>query len=76
MLWLLSTAIGKWGSPGRGIAVLCVGGALIFPVTQLVLRAMGRPAREPPGPPPAFTDTSSSALPTSGGARVSPAGRS
>ena len=24
--------------------MLCIGGALIFPVTQLVLRAMGRPA--------------------------------
>jgi hypothetical protein len=44
VLWLLSAAIGTWVSPGRGIAVLCVGGALIFPVTQLVLRAMGRPA--------------------------------
>jgi hypothetical protein len=43
-LWLLSAAISTWVSPGRGIAVLCVGGALIFPVTQLVLRAMGRPA--------------------------------
>lgn len=44
VLWLLSAAIGTWVSPGRGIAVLCVGGALIFPVTQLVLRTMGRPA--------------------------------
>jgi len=43
-LWLLSSAIGRWGSSGGGIAVLCVGGALIFPMTQLVLRAMGRPA--------------------------------
>src|SRR5881296_2604656 len=44
VLWLLSAAIGAWVSPGPGIAVLCVGGALIFPVTQLVLRTMGRPA--------------------------------
>ena len=44
VLWLLSAAIGTWVSPGPGIAVLCVGGALIFPVTQLVLRTMGRPA--------------------------------
>ncbi len=43
-LWLLSAAIGTWGSPGRGIAVLCVGGALIFSMTQLVLRVMGRSA--------------------------------
>ena len=44
VLWLLSAAIGTWVSPGPGIAVLCVGGALIFPVTQLVLRTIGRPA--------------------------------
>jgi hypothetical protein len=44
VLWLLSAAIGTWVSPGRAIVVLIVGGALIFPVTQLVLRAMGRPA--------------------------------
>jgi hypothetical protein len=43
-LWLLSAAIGTWVSTGSGIAVLCVGGALIFPVTQVVLRAMGRTA--------------------------------
>jgi hypothetical protein len=43
-LWLLSAAVGTWVSTSGGIAVLCVGGALIFPVTQLVLRAMGRPA--------------------------------
>lgn len=44
VLWLLSAAIGTWVSPGPGIAVLCLGGVLIFPVTQLVLRTMGRPA--------------------------------
>jgi hypothetical protein len=43
-LWLLSAAIGTWVSPGSGIAVLCVGGALIFPMTQVVLRATGRTA--------------------------------
>ena len=43
-LWLLSTAFSHWVSPRGGIAVLCIGGALIFPVTQLALRAMGRPA--------------------------------
>jgi uncharacterized protein DUF7010 len=50
-LWLVSSAIGTWMSPGRGIAVLCVGGALIFPATQLVLRAMGRPASLSPANP-------------------------
>jgi hypothetical protein len=44
VLWLLSAAIGTWVSPGRGIAVLCLGGMLIFPVTYLVLRTMGRSA--------------------------------
>ena len=44
VLWLLSVAIGTWVSPGRGIAVLCLGGVLIFPATQLVLRALGRRA--------------------------------
>jgi uncharacterized protein DUF7010 len=44
MLWLSSAAVATWDLPGRGIAILCLGGALIFPVTQLVLRAMGRPA--------------------------------
>lgn len=43
-LWLLSAALSTWESPRSGIAVLALGGALIFPVTQLVLRAMGRPA--------------------------------
>jgi Family of unknown function (DUF7010) len=43
-LWLASAAVGTWGSTTGGIAVLCVGGALIFPLTQLALRAMGRPA--------------------------------
>ena len=43
-LWLFSAALGTWVSPASGIAVLCLGGPLIFPVTQLVLRAMGRPA--------------------------------
>ncbi|HEY6194333.1 MAG TPA: hypothetical protein VI504_04760 [Candidatus Eisenbacteria bacterium] len=42
ILWLLSAALGTWVSRGRGIAVLCLGGILIYPVTQLVLRALGR----------------------------------
>ena len=43
-MWLVSAAIGTWVSPGGGIAVLCLGGALIFPLTQVVLRAIGRSA--------------------------------
>ena len=41
-LWLASAAVSTWGSQGRGIAVLCLGGVLIYPLTQLVFRAMGR----------------------------------
>jgi hypothetical protein len=51
VLWLTSTAISTWVSPARGIWVLCLGGPLLFPVTQLVLRAMGRPASLRPGNP-------------------------
>ena len=43
-LWLLSTAISTWVSPARGIAVLCLGGFLIFPLTLLGLRMLGGPA--------------------------------
>lgn len=50
-LWLASSAIGTFQTPGLGMAVLCIGGALIFPVTQLVLRAMGRPASLGPNNP-------------------------
>jgi uncharacterized protein DUF7010 len=46
-LWLLSAALATWRSPRIAIAVLVLGGALIFPLTQLVLRLMGRPASLP-----------------------------
>ena len=41
-LWFLSAALSTWGSPRQGIVVLVLGGTLIFPVTQLMLRLMGR----------------------------------
>jgi hypothetical protein len=50
-LWLISAAVSTWASPRSGILVLCLGGALIFPVTQLVLRVMGRPTSLPSGNP-------------------------
>lgn len=50
-LWLISAAASTWASPRAGILVLCLGGALIFPVTQLVLRAMGKPTSLPAGNP-------------------------
>lgn len=43
-VWLLSAALWTWGSPRAGILALVLGGALIFPLTQLALRASGRPA--------------------------------
>lgn len=50
-IWLASAALGTWGSRGQAILALVVGGAFIFPLTQLVLRLMGRPASLPPGHP-------------------------
>jgi len=43
-LWLFSAALSTWRSPRQGIVLLVLGGALIFPVTQFVLRLMGRRA--------------------------------
>ena len=43
-LWLISAAIGTWGTTRRAILVLAVGGAFIFPVMQPLLRTMGRRA--------------------------------
>ncbi len=42
-LWLASAALGTWGSRDLAIVTLVVGGVFIFPMTQLVLRALGRP---------------------------------
>jgi hypothetical protein len=44
VLWALSGALGDWLSPRAGIVTLVAGGVLIFPVTQLILLAMGRPS--------------------------------
>jgi len=53
-IWLASAALGTWGSPRLAILVLVMGGAFIFPLTQLVLRAMGRRASLSPGNPMRF----------------------
>jgi hypothetical protein len=42
--WLVSAALGTWTSPRNGIIALVVGGPLIFPVTQMLLRVAGRRA--------------------------------
>jgi len=43
-LWFLSAALATWYSSTSAIVVLALGGVFIFPLTQLLLRLMGRPA--------------------------------
>jgi len=43
-VWLASAALGTWGTHRQAILLLVVGGMFIFPLTQLGLKAMGRPA--------------------------------
>lgn len=50
-IWLASVALTTWVSPRAGILGLVLGGALIFPLTQLGLKVAGRPASLPPGHP-------------------------
>jgi hypothetical protein len=47
LVWLVSACLATWGSASLAIAVLMVGGAAIFPLTQLALRLMGRPVGLP-----------------------------
>lgn len=44
LIWLISAALGTWASERSAILMLAVGGAFIFPLTQLALRLMGRPS--------------------------------
>ena len=41
-IWLVSAAIATWGGRNQAATVLVVGGVFIFPLTLLVLRALGR----------------------------------
>ncbi len=50
-LWLIAAVVGTFSAPGVAIAVLLLGGILIFPVTMLCLRLVGRPATLPAGHP-------------------------
>ena len=50
-IWLVSAALGTWGSTRSAILVLVLGGPFIFPLSQLVLRAMGRRASLDPRNP-------------------------
>ena len=45
LIWALSAAVSTWVAPGYGMAVLFFVSMLLFPLTQLVLRLMGRPVK-------------------------------
>jgi hypothetical protein len=51
LVWLLSAVLATWQSPKSAIIALFVGGFFIFPLTQLLLRLMSRPASLPKGHP-------------------------
>jgi hypothetical protein len=51
LIWLLSAILATWGSPKAAIIALVGGGFFIFPLTQLLLWLMGRPASLPNGHP-------------------------
>ena len=44
IVWATSAALATWGSFRLAAAALVLGGALIFPLTSLTLRLLGRPA--------------------------------
>ena len=50
-IWLVSAALAMWMSPKAGIIAVVLGGPLIFPLTQAILRASGRPAALSAGNP-------------------------
>ncbi len=45
LIWLAASGISLWGTPRYGMAALFFGSMLIFPLTQLAVRLMGRPGR-------------------------------
>ena len=51
IIWLASAALMTWVSWRAGVLALVVGGMFIYPLTQLLLRASGRPASLSPGNP-------------------------
>lgn len=48
-IWALSAAVGTWLAPRHGMVLLFLASMLLFPATQVLLRALGRPARLNPG---------------------------
>lgn len=51
VLWLTAAAVGTFSAPTAAIAILLLGGILIFPLTTLCLRLAGRPTSLPAGHP-------------------------
>jgi hypothetical protein len=43
-IWLVSAALGAWVTPRASILTVVIGGFFIFPVTQMLLRLLGRRA--------------------------------
>ena len=43
-VWAVSAALATWSTPRNAIISVVAGGFFIFPLTQIVLRLMGRPA--------------------------------
>ncbi len=48
LIWLAAAMFATWSSPGVGMAVLFFGSMGIFPLTQLLVRLMGRPGKVSP----------------------------
>lgn len=48
LIWLAAAGTATWGSPVTAMAVLFFGSMGIFPLTQLLVRLMGRPGRVNP----------------------------
>ena len=48
IIWLIAAAISLWIRPAVGMAVLFFGSMLIFPLTQLTVRLIGRPGKVSP----------------------------
>ena len=51
LMWAAASAVYQWGSAAAAMAVLFVGGVLIFPLSSLVLKTMKGPAFLPKGHP-------------------------
>jgi hypothetical protein len=45
LIWLAASAAGLWRSPRAGMALLFFGCMFIFPLTQAIVRLLGRPGK-------------------------------